>query len=194
PGLAESFGLQRSVGALVVQVYEDTPAKDAGLQPGDLILEFDNREVVRFSDLAPMVGATRPGEQVDLLVWRNGEEIRLNLEIGELPEDQGMMLGQQGQPEPEIQADNPLNIVVRDLSGDEGRTIADGGVFVTEVLPGPAEEADLRSGDVITMVHGQFIASVEDFDRVMAALPEGRRIPLRIVRDGNTRFIAVQLR
>lgn len=193
PDLAESFGLERSVGALVVQVYEDTPAMDAGLRPGDLILEFDNREVIHFSDLAPMVGATRPGTTVDLTVWRNGEETTMPLEVGMLPDDQGMALGQQQQQQPEIQADNPLRIVVRDLTREERSAIGDSGVYVTEVLEGAGGEAGLEEDDIITMVHGQFVNSVEDFDRVMNELPEGRRVPLRIIRDGNTRFIAVQL-
>lgn len=192
PDLAESFGLERSVGALVVHVYEDTPARAAGLQPGDLILEFDGREVIRFSDLAPMVGATRPGTEVDLLVLRNGEEITLPLEVGELAEQEPMMMGQ-AQPGVPDEATNPLNILVRDLTREEARDIADGGVMVTEVMPGPAAESGLRSGDIITMIHGQFVTSVEDFERVMANLPEGRRIALRIVRNGTTRFISIGL-
>ncbi|WP_240754015.1 DegQ family serine endoprotease [Natronospirillum operosum] len=192
PDLAESFGLERSVGALVVHVYEDTPARAAGLQPGDLILEFDGREVIRFSDLAPMVGATRPGTEVDLLVLRNGEEITLPLEVGELAEQEPTRMGQ-AQPGVPDEATNPLNILVRDLTREEARDIADGGVMVTEVMPGPAAESGLRSGDIITMIHGQFVTSVEDFERVMANLPEGRRIALRIVRNGTTRFISIGL-
>lgn len=193
PDLAESFGLDRAVGALVVHVYDDTPARDAGLRPGDLILEFDGREVIRYSDLAPMVGATRPGTEVGLLVLRGGEEITLPLKVGALPDDEGMMLGQAQPEQPEREAGNPLNIMVRDLNREEAREIADGGVFVTDVLSGPAEEAGLRVGDIITMIHGQFVTSSEDFDRVMANLPEGRRIALRIIRDGTTRFISIGL-
>ena len=194
PDLAESFGLDRPVGALVVQVYDDTPARDAGLQPGDLILEFDGRMVTRFSDLAPMVGTTRPGTTVDLLVLRSGEEITIPLEIGELPSDEQVMLGQQERrAEPEPDTDNVLNIRVRDLSSEEARESQDGGVYVSEVMPGPAADAGLREGDVITMIHSQFVYSVSDFDEVVAALPEGRRIALRIVRNGSTRFISVAL-
>lgn len=193
PDLAESFGLDRPIGALVVNVYDDTPAKDAGLQPGDLILEFDGRMITRFSDLAPMVGTTRPGTEVDLLVLRSGEEITVPLEIGRLPEDEQMMLGQRAPAEPPEDADNVFNITVRELSSDEARELQDGGVYVTEVMTGPAQEAGLREGDIITMIHSQFVTTVEDFDRVVADLPEGRRVALRIVRDGNTRFISIGL-
>ncbi|MCH8550483.1 MAG: DegQ family serine endoprotease [Natronospirillum sp.] len=193
PDLAESFGLDRAIGALVVHVYDDTPAREAGLRPGDLILEFDGREVNRYSDLAPMVGATRPGTEVDLLVLRSGEEITLPLEVGSLPHDEGMVIGQAPSDEPDMEAANPLNIIVRDLNREEAREIADGGVYVTDVLSGPAADAGLREGDIITMVHGQFVTSVEEFEQVMANLPEGRRIALRIVRDGTTRFISIGL-
>ncbi len=192
PELAESFGLDRVVGALVVQVYDGTPARDAGLQPGDLILEYDGRLVTRFSDLAPMVGATRPGTEVDLLVLRNGEEITVPLEVGELPQDERTIVGQ-AQPEPEQEAGNVLNIRVRELTTDEARALGDGGVFVTDVLEGPAREAGLREGDIITMIHGQFVTTVEDFETTVSGLPEGRRIAMRIVRDGTTRFISIGL-
>lgn len=192
PELAESFGLDRVVGALVVQVYDGTPAQDAGLRPGDLILEYDGRLVTRFSDLAPMVGATRPGTEVDLLVLRNGEEITVPLEVGELPQDEQTVVGQ-AQPEPDQEAGNVLNVRVRELTTDEARALGDGGVFVTDVLPGPAEEAGLREGDIITMIHGQFVTTVEDFEATVSSLPEGRRIAMRIVRDGTTRFISIGL-
>lgn len=192
PELAESFGLDRVVGALVVQVYDGTPAQDAGLLPGDLILEYDGRLVTRFSDLAPMVGATRPGTEVDLLVLRNGEEITVPLEVGELPQDEQTVVGQ-AQPEPDQEAGNVLNVRVRELTTDEARALGDGGVFVTDVLPGPAEEAGLREGDIITMIHGQFVTTVEDFEATVSSLPEGRRIAMRIVRDGTTRFISIGL-
>lgn len=192
PELAESFGLDRVVGALVVQVYDGTPARAAGLRPGDLILEYDGRMVTRFSDLAPMVGATRPGTEVDLLVLRNGEEITVPLEVGELPQDERTVVGQ-AQPEIEQEAGNVLNVRVRELTTDEARALGDGGVFVTDVLPGPAEEAGLREGDIITMIHGQFVTTVEDFEATVSSLPEGRRIAMRIVRDGTTRFISIGL-
>lgn len=192
PELAESFGLDRVVGALVTQVYDGTPAQDAGLRPGDLILEYDGRLVTRFSDLAPMVGATRPGTEVDLLVMRNGEEITVPLEVGELPQDERTIVGQ-AQPDPDQDAGNVLNVRVRELTADEARALGDGGVFVTDVLPGPAEEAGLREGDIITMIHGQFVTTVEDFETTVSNLPEGRRIAMRIVRDGTTRFISIGL-
>ncbi len=194
PDLAESLGLDRAVGALVSQVYDNTPAREGGLMPGDLILQYEGRDIIRFSDLAPLVGATRPGHEAELKIVRNGEEQLLTLVIGALPADGGMQLGQ-ARPKPEpVDPENPLNVVVRDLTADQQRIFTDGGVEVVEVFAGPAQEAGLRVGDVITMVHGSFVTSAEDFQQKMDRLPSNRRIALRIVRDGTTRFISVAIR
>ncbi len=193
PDLAQSFGLDRPIGALVVQVYEGTPAAEAGLRPGDLILEFDGQEIMRFSDLAPLVGATPPGSEVDLTVLRNGDEITVPLTVGELPEQEPTMMGQNGADPEQAPAVNRLNLEVRALSEQEASELGDRGVVVTEVVGDPAETAGFRQGDIITMIHGQFIESTEDFEEVVAGLPENRRIAVRIVRDGVSRFIAVAL-
>lgn len=193
PELAQSFGLDRPIGALVVQVYEGTPAAEAGLRPGDLILEFDGQEITRFSDLAPLVGATPPGSEVDLTVVRNGDEITVPLTVGELPEQEPTMMGQSGSDPEQMPAVNRLNLEVRDLSEQEASELGDRGVVVTDVVGDPAEAAGFRQGDIITMVHGQFIESASDFEEVVAGLPENRRIAVRIVRDGVSRFIAVAL-
>jgi serine protease Do len=194
PDLAESLGLDRAVGALVAQVYDNTPAREGGLMPGDLILQYDGRDIIRFSDLAPLVGATRPGNEAELTIVRNGKEQLLRLVIGALPADGGMQLGQ-AQPQPRsVDPENPLNVLVRDLSADQQRNHTDGGVEVVEVFDGPAQEAGLRVGDIITMVHGSFVTSADDFKQKMEGLPSNRRIALRIVRDGTTRFISVAIR
>ncbi|MFC3853848.1 DegQ family serine endoprotease [Salinispirillum marinum] len=192
PDLAESFGLDRPIGALVQHVYSGTPAQDAGLRPGDLILRFGDRDIQQFSDLAPLVGATRPGTVVDLSVVRNGERITLPLEIGALPENEQSVIAQ-AQPQAMPDVDNPLMIRARDLTPAESRVLQERGVMIDEVFAGPAQDAGLVSGDVITMLHGQFVRTKEEFDRVVANLPEGRRVALRIIRDNAVRFVSVAL-
>lgn len=194
PDLAESLGMDRAVGALVAQVYDNTPARSGGLLPGDLILQYDEREIIRYSDLAPLVGATRPGSNAELTILRNGQEQQIILQIGALPTDGGEPLGQ-ARPQPKtVDPDNPLNILVRDLNPEQQRAFPEGGVEVVDVVDGPALDAGLRAGDIITMIHGSFVISVEDFQQKMNRLPSNRRIALRIVRDGTTRFISVAVR
>ncbi|WLD57450.1 Do family serine endopeptidase [Salinispirillum sp. LH 10-3-1] len=188
--LAESFGLDRPVGALVQHVYNGTPAEDAGLIPGDLILSFGSREIRRYTDLAPLVGATRPGTMVNLEIVRNGERMTLPLRIGAFPEDEQQVVARAA-PTPDV--DNPLKVRVRDLTQGEARAAQERGVIIDEVFEGPAMEADLRQGDIITMMHGQFVRTKAEFDAVAEDLPEGRRVALRIIRDGAVRFVSVAL-
>ncbi|MFO7787813.1 MAG: Do family serine endopeptidase, partial [Halospina sp.] len=90
--LAETFGLERPHGALVADVVPDSPAAEAGLQQGDVILEFDGEEITRSSDLPPKVGQADVGSEAELTVMRDGERITVPFTVGELPED-----GQQAQ-------------------------------------------------------------------------------------------------
>lgn len=192
PDLAQSFGLDRPIGALVVEVYPDTPAAAAGLRPGDLILEFDGAQIQRFSDLAPMVGATPPGSEVELTVMRDGERMPVPLTIGALPDNEpGMRQPEDSQDAPRI---NRLNLEVRDLQPEESRQLGGtAGVVVTGVVGDPGAAAGFAPGDVITMIQGQQITDVESFNQVLTQLPENRRVAVRIVRDGVSRFVAVRL-
>jgi len=82
--LAESFGLDRSAGALVSKVTDDSPAQAAGVQRGDVILSFNGTEINRSSDLPPLVGLIPVGDAVNVDVLRKGERVTLSVNIAEL--------------------------------------------------------------------------------------------------------------
>jgi len=83
--LAQSFGLKENKGALVTEVLKDTPAEKAGLEPGDVILEFNGAAVKDMKDLQMKVANTPVGESVSLTVWRNRQKTKLTLKTGEMP-------------------------------------------------------------------------------------------------------------
>ncbi|HET8903090.1 MAG TPA: Do family serine endopeptidase, partial [Saccharospirillum sp.] len=143
--LAQSMGLDRAEGALIARVFDGSPAAEGGIQADDIILEFDGTPVRRYSDLPPLVGQVKPGNTVDVLVLRNGEREMVEVTIGVLEED---AMAQASPPQPT--SDNSLNIVVANAEDRDG-------VVVEEVLPGPAEEAGLLNGDIITMMGGSFV-------------------------------------
>lgn len=176
--LAESLGLDRPEGALIARVFEDSPAAKAGIQADDVIVEFNGRTVRRYSDLPPLVGRIRPGNSVDLVVIRDGEEVDLEVTIGTLDEEQLASGG------PSQRSDNPFNIIVQDVENRDG-------VLVEQVFDGPAEEAGLRSGDVITMLAGEFVRNKEDFDRLIGQLPENGAVAVRILRGNNIVYLAI---
>jgi len=176
--LAESLGLDRPEGALIARVFEGSPAAEAGIQADDVIIEFNGQSVRRYSDLPPLVGQVRPGASVEVIVVRDGEEVELDVTIGTLDEEQLASGG------PAPSTDNPFNIIVQDVENRDG-------VLVEQVFEGPAQEAGLRSGDVITMLAGEFVRSKEDFDRLVGQLPENGAVAVRILRGNNIVYLAI---
>lgn len=178
--LAQSMGLERAEGALIARVFEGSPAQQGGIRADDIILEFDGKPVRRYSDLPPLVGRVKPESTVDVLVLRNGERETLDVTIGVL--DETTVAAQAAPPEPS--SDNSLNIIVVD-AGDRD------GVLVEEVLSGPAQEAGLQTGDVITMMGGSFVRDKEDFDRIARELPQNGAVAVRILRGTNIVYLAI---
>ena len=188
PDLAQSFGLDKPRGALVGQVMADGPAQAAGVKTGDIIVAFNGQPVRAASDLPLMVGRTRPGVNIPITVIRDGKEQALTVQIKELPEDPKQV--QQTQAEPS--ARNRLGLSVTDLPAGK-RKPGDQGVLVRDVDDGPAANAGIRPGDVITRLNNVEISDVAQFSDVVKQLPPGRPIPVLVKRDNGALFMALTL-
>jgi serine protease Do len=187
--MAEALDLDRPIGALVNEVNEGSAADKAGIQPGDVILSFDGVTVESSGDLPPLVGANPPGTEAKVQVSRNGKEKTLTVVLDALEDDE---LGSQLAAEAGGGQSNALGLQVESISADARRALGDpeGGVLLSRVESDAAYRAGLRRGDVILMINNQPVGDVEDFDGIVAALPSGKAVALRIMRDGVTRFVA----
>jgi serine protease Do len=189
--LAESFGLTQAKGALVAQLIPGSPAELGGLISGDIITAFNDQEINMSTDLPHRVGRVKPGTSAKLNVVRNGKSKVIRLEIGALPDSGAQKLGQLS-PGSKYKA-NRLGIVVSELTSKQQRTSGDG-VLVQQVTNARAGAmAGVVSGDVITMIYGERIRSVDDFNRIVEALPKSRSVPMQIVRRGAAMFIPLRL-
>lgn len=189
--LAESFGLKQAKGALVAQLVPGSPAELGGLQSGDIITAFNGQEINLSSDLPHRVGRIKPGSQAKLSIVRNGKVKTLRLEIGALPDAGGVRLSQVS-PTSERQV-NRLGVIVSPVSAQQQRSHGDG-VLVQGVENGlPGAMAGIVKGDVITMVYGEKVRSVDEFNRIVKSLPKGRSVPMQIIRRGAAMFIPVRL-
>lgn len=188
--LAESFGLKRPRGALIAEVMDGSPAQAGGLQAGDIVLEYDGEDVQLSSDLPPMVGRTPVGESARLTVLRGGKEINLNVDIGQLPNEKGT---QQQSSSDSGESTSPLGLTVESLPADLADSIGvSGGVLVTDVGRGPAYNAGIRVRDVITEINREAVSSVKEFREVAKALPEGRAVSVRVVRQGRAIYLVMK--
>lgn len=188
--LAESFGLKKAQGALVSQVVPNGPAAAAGIQPGDIISAFNGKEVVTSADLPHLVGRTKVGDKVNLDIVRQGKAKTLKVQIGLLPDDNAAAVpaSNNGQSHK-----NRLGIDVSDINTEQQQQWDVQGVLVTAVGQGAGANAGLVSGDVITMIYGENISSVKDFENIVAKLPAGRSVPMRIIRRGAAMFIPLRI-
>ncbi len=203
PDLAKAFKAKDQKGALVSDVNEQGPALKAGVQRGDVIVEFDGKEVQTVSDLRNRVAQTQVGSKVPLKVIREGQEKVLTLQIGERPADAMLARGTEPGAAPPESAEartGPLN-VLSDLKvkaiDDEARTKLNigaktAGVLVAHVQAGsPAEQAGLQRGDVIQEVNRQSVMSINDYDAAAAKIKKEENAVLLVNRQGNTLFIVI---
>lgn len=187
--LALSFGLDKPMGALIAQASATGPAGKAGIQPGDIIVRFNGREVERSSALPPMVGLVQPGETVPVELVREGRMLTLDVTIEELP-DAPEIAGSRMQSETTEIVGMTVEQAPTDVLQELG---LEAGVVVTGVADGPARAAGLRQGDVITQVGGAEIDSVRTLREVIESLPQDRPIPVLVVRGGNSTFLTLRL-
>lgn len=190
--LAESFGLQRPMGALVAQVMDDSPAAKAGIQAGDVILAFNGEEVGLSSALPPMVGRSRVGEDAVLKILRDGKTRTLKVRISELPGDESVA---KSGSTPSVSGTDRLGIAVVELNSDERKEmgIDKGGVRIDRVVDGPASSAGLVRGDVITRLNNQPVDSLRQYTRLLEGLPAGRSVPVLVIRGNSPRFFALRI-
>ena len=187
--LAESFGLDRPHGALIAQVFDDTPAAAGGLRQGDIITKFNGRSIERSSELPYNVGRVKAGETATIELVREGEKMTMELKVGELA-----AIGERSSFSPASNgAENKLGLVLRSLNQEElERLGVDGGVRVIEAND-PAAEAGIRVDDVIVRFYNLGVSSPGEFEEILDSLKPGRTVPVLVHRAGNPVYLAIRI-
>lgn len=169
----EEYGLD--YGAIIDVVNEDTPAEKAGFQKGDAILEVDGTKIKDNEHLVSIVAQMPVGEEVEVLISRNGEKLTKKLTLAERPDEEQLA---QILPTPSSNAplsQELLGIEVQtltpEIAQEKGYDADMKGVIVTQVLPNSSvQRADIERGDVITEIKDAEITSAEDFDKVLKTI------------------------
>jgi serine protease Do len=200
--IAESLGLDKPKGALVASVSEKGPAQVAGIQPGDVILTFDGKDVTDMRRLPRLVAETPIEKSVKVTVWRKRKEHPFDVKVGELEESEQQAALTPGpdksQPTPNTIKTLGLSLAAATPELRQKFSLADdvSGVVVTEVAnDSPAGEKGVRPGDVVVEVAqeevknpGQVAAKIEE------AKKAGRKSVLLLIdRAGDLRFVALRI-
>jgi serine protease Do len=184
--IADSLGLKQARGALVADVIKGGPAERAGLKHGDIIVEFDRKEIKDSSDLPIQVARVAPGILVQVTVLRDGKEVTLPLTVGEMKENEIVASTQEGDLGLTVQPVTPQ------LAENLGLERAEGLVITAVKRGSTAEEAGLRSGDVITEINRQPIKNLADYNREMTRSEKAKSVLLLVRRGQSSLFLALK--
>jgi serine protease Do len=192
PELAKSFGLSEPKGALVAEVNPGTPAEKAGIQRGDIIIEFNDHPIHEMNELPRLVAETAPGTKATVKVLRSGKEMAFTLTVTELTEER-----QQAQGPKEEGEESALGLVVKNLDqamAQRLRLKETKGVVVIQVEQGSAAaDAGLRPGDLIVEVNSQAVENVKGYQEIMAKVKKGSYARFLIKRQGRTLYLTLEI-
>ncbi|MEI6085387.1 MAG: Do family serine endopeptidase [Verrucomicrobiota bacterium] len=193
PALAEQLNIATTKGALVGQVFKDSPAEKAGVKAGDVVVRFNGKAIDDTQNLRNLVAATDPGTKVELIVNRAGKEMKLAATVGELPADGAQPARQRHNDRPSDKTDD-YGLTIEPLTDRQARALGfenEEGVLITEVAnESPAAEAGLRPGFLIVEVNRQRVANLEDF---RTALGKTKDKALLLVKNkDSSRYVVLQ--
>ena len=184
--LADALGMKKPYGALINDVEKGESADNAGLLPGDVIIEFDNKEIKFSSDLPHVVGQIQPETKAKAKIIRDGEEIELKFILGELPVNQESFVPAKTQG-----SSDPIGIKVADVDRDNpSMANLPEGVIVSRVNPGSPASGKVIRGDLITMIQYRGkkyeIFDVDSYDEALENFSSGDKIAIHLNRNGST--------
>lgn len=191
--IADSLGLKKASGALVARVVKDSPAEAAGLQVGDVVLEFDGKEVAKMKELPRIVAATKADKKVDIVVWRDNERKTLKVKVGSGPDAEPVAdSGSDQAPDQKAKLGLTLSTLTAEIRRNYRIDKKVNGVVVTAIEPGsPSAQKGIRVGDVIKRIGQTKVSTpqeaIDAFDKASSPV-----ILLLVSRRGNDRFVTLK--
>jgi serine protease Do len=187
PEIAESLGLQKSRGALVANVAEGSPADQAGVKVGDVLIEYDGQPIEESSQLPILVARSDVGKNVQATIVRDNKRIPVTIKVGELKEQEVVASGPK---------EGKLGLTVQNVTPQIAESLGlsrAGAVVITSVQPqSVAAEAGLRRGDVILEVDRKRINNIDEFQRIVNQTKAGENLLFLIQRGGSNLFLALK--
>jgi serine protease Do len=166
-------------GALVSSLEESGPAKAAGIQPGDVVVEFNGKPVKSSNELISVVSATAPGTTVPLKVVRNGKTQTLNIKVAEYSAAE-RVAEERPEPAPAQPTDAGFGIMVAPVTPRIARMLPSGkgGAVITQVEEGSPAARQVAEGEVILKISGKDVTSLDQVTTALKNVPAGQAVPV----------------
>lgn len=193
--LARQFKLDRAIGALIGQVTPGGPAEKAGIKAGDIILKYQGQDITQGNMLPALVAETPVGTRAQLVLFRDGKELPIEVLIGELPEEHTAAGGGQSSNSPEDDLGFTIQVLTPELAQSLGLE-EHSGLLVSDVRPGSlAADSGLQRGDLIveagTGGNRQVVKSATDLQDVLTQ-NKSQNILLLVKSNKQTRFVLLK--
>lgn len=189
--LAQSLGYEGTQGAVVADLVPDDPADQAGVSVGDIIVSINGRDVRDTRQVSNTIAGLRPGDRVELGLFRDGRTTTVNVTLGRRPTPEER-LAQNDQQEVR---ENEIGLTVADVTPQIARQLGlrqARGVIVRDVDPASlAGRGGIRPNDVILTVNNREIQNVDDYREALGEADLAQGVRLRVARDGMVRFIVL---
>ena len=190
---AKALDLKSRNGALVANVIDDGPADNAGIETGDVIVEFDGIKIQSVDHLRNNVSSSKPDKYYNLSLIRNGKKKSFRVKLAKMPSDDQLAMSTQSESASELGIEvSSLNRMNRQEFDIKDK---DTGVLVTQIFQNtPADDAGIRVGDLITRVGSRRCSSVKQFDDLVRNSKRRGMLMLHIKRDGNAQYVTLDLK
>lgn len=196
PELAHSFGVEPGRGVLVAQVFEDGPAAKAGLESGDVVLDFNGRTLSNPGELSRAVASVQPGAVAKLRVIRNGKQRTLDVKLSEREEDDSGTPDVRPRGESQAPSEALVGLTVTPVTPDIARRYdmkAGVGLLVQAVAPdSAADKAGVRPGDVLVDLQRQRLQTLDDFRKATRSVKAGETVLFRVLRGEAALFLTAR--
>ncbi|MHB8353514.1 MAG: DegQ family serine endoprotease [Burkholderiales bacterium] len=190
--LADSFGLGKPRGALVVSVQKGAPADKAGIRASDIILRFDGKPINTQEDLPRVVSATKSGSKVTVQVWRKGATMDVSVVVGDMPAEKSAQNEATPGKRHQAGASGKLGLSLAELTAEQRKELDISSGVLVEEATGAAARAGLQNGDVILSVNNSEIHSVQEFNQALSRLDPKKMLALLVKRGDNAEFMTLK--
>lgn len=191
PALAKSFNVTVTEGVLVSDIQDSSPAKEAGFERGDIVVEYEGKPIRDVNHLRNAVAQTEVGKKAKVKVLRDGKEKELSVKIGEQPSDL-FAAGPGAAPS----GGKDLGMTVQNLTKELAKSLGieeDSGVIVSEVQPGsPAAMSEIREGDLIKEVNRKKISNVTEFKKALSEADKEKGVLMLVKRGEFSRYVIIK--